>query len=259
MVVSVILGILKVIGITLLCILGLIILLLCIVLFVPIRYKVIAQSDINDVDKMYHLTAKATWLLGLVRGKYEYPSDDGLVVKVGPFTVYGGKEKTNKEKKTKSAGKEKKQKNAKEELTENTSLDEAVENTIIENENLLWEEDFDNKSPENEKRKSLKEKILYTWEKICDKINKIRTKIKTVFSNIKKYAEILQSSEFKEAFALCKNSLIRLFRMIKPRKLKVNGTIGMKSPDQTGYVCAIIGVISPFFKKQIHEIGRAHV
>lgn len=256
MVVSVILGILKVIGITLLCILGLIVLLLCIVLFVPIRYKVIAESDINDTDKMYHLTAKFSWLLCLVRGKYEYPSDDGFVVKVGPFNVYGGKEKPKKEKKSKSIGKDKKQKivKSKEESSDNTSLDEAVENTVIENENFLIEEDYDNQSQKKSKRKSLKEKILYTWKKICDKINGIRTKIKSIFANIKKYVDILQSSEFKEAFALCKSSLVRLFRMIKPRKLKVNGIIGMKSPDQTGYVCAVIGVISPFFKKQIHVI-----
>ena len=53
---------------------------------------------------------------------------------------------------------------------------------------------------------------------------------------------------------MCKGSLIRLFNMITPRKLKVTGKVGMKSPDQTGYVCAVIGVIAPFFKKQIHVV-----
>ena len=73
-------------------------------------------------------------------------------------------------------------------------------------------------------------------------------------ANIKKYIGIIQTVEFKEAFELCKGSLARLFRMIKPRKLKISGKVGMTSPDQTGYVCAAIGVISPFFKKQIHVI-----
>ena len=100
----------------------------------------------------------------------------------------------------------------------------------------------------------MKEKILYTRQKICDKINEIRQKIQYIFKNIKKYIGILQSEEFKESFALCKDSLVRLFCMIKPRKVKIKATAGLGSPDKTGYMCAAIGVISPFFKKQIQVI-----
>ena len=104
MVVSIILSILKIIGIILLCILGLLLLAVLLVLFVPIRYKVTADSNINDIDKEYHVTAKVSWFLCLVRGKYEYPSEEGFVLKVGPFTVYDGKEKQEKEKKSKKKG-----------------------------------------------------------------------------------------------------------------------------------------------------------
>ena len=256
MIVPIILCILKIIGIVLLCILGQILLLLLVVLFVPIRYKVIAESDISDINKDYHLTAKISWLLWLVHGKYEYPSDDGFVLKVGPFTVYGGKEKPEKKKKVKMK-KQTKEENVTGEIAK-TEVDNYFEDEEVFNEE--YEERSskakltDNESQEKTGRKSLKEKILYTWKKICDKIIEIRVKIKSVFANIKKYLNIIQSNEFKEAFALCKNSLVRLFRMIKPRKVKVNGTIGMKSPDQTGYVCGAIGLISTFFKNQIHVL-----
>lgn len=245
--ISIILGILKIIGIILLCILAFILTAVLVVLFVPIRYKIVADSDINDSNKDYHVTAKFSWLLCLVRGRYDFPSEDGLIVKIGPFTVYGAKKK-EKPKRKKKKEKEIVKENA-------SSKNEEAKVQVIE------EKIKDNSSAEKEdiyigsvKRKTFKEKILYTWQKICDKINRIFTKIKYILANIKKYTKILQTGEFKEAFELCKGSLTRLFHMIKPRKLKVSGTVGMTSPDQTGYVCAAIGVIAPFFKKQIQVI-----
>ena len=276
MIVSIILSILKIIGITLLCILGLILLVVLLVLFVPIRYKVSADSKINEQDKEYHIKVKVSWLLWLVRGKYEYPSEDGFVLRVGPFRVYD----TMKEEKPKKKPKERKQKLKKKVKTvednnasnlaeksvaeENVSTKETIETlsnpsqdaeksaekeTDILEEMLEGETEKANHKKAN--RKTLKEKILYTWQKIYDKINKIRQKIKSILKNIKKYLAILQSEEFEEAFALCKDSIVRLFCMIKPRKVKIKGTAGMKSPEQTGYLCGAVGVISPFFKKQI--------
>ena len=249
MMISIILSILKIIGIVLLCILGLVLTAILVVLFVPIRYKIVADSDINDVKKDYHVTVKFSWLLCLVRGRYNYPSEEGMKVKVGPFTVYGAEKKEKIPKK-----KKKKDKETEMSVQENASISNASKEDIVEKE-------IEDNSSEKEdiyigsvKRKTFKEKIIYTWQKFCDKINKIFTKIKYILANIKKYTRIIQTVEFKEAFGLCKGSLSRLFRMIKPRKLKILGEVGMKSPDQTGYICAVIGVISPFFIKQIYII-----
>ena len=173
-------------------------------------------------------------------------------MKVGPFTVYGKKEKPKKEKKKKTVSDKKEEAPVLKETEEESAVSDKKETETIQQEDTKQEVvDI----PEEEtQRKTLKEKILYTRQKIYDKINKIRAKIKYIFANVKKYLNIIQSDEFKAAFSLCKDSLIRLFKMVKPRKVKVDGTVGMKSPDQTGYVCAAIGVISPFFKKQIHVI-----
>lgn len=255
MVVSIILSILKIIGITLLCILGLILLVLIVVLFVPIRYKVTADSNINENVKDYHVRAKVSWLLHLVHGKYEYPGEDGFVLKVGPFTVYGKKKEEKKEKKKNK--KEKTVEVATEEKRENLISDEVPKQKATGGDNILeetLEEVLEDEKEKKQKRRNLKEKILYTRQKICDKMNEIRQKIQYIFKNIKKYIGILQSEEFKESFALCKDSLVRLFCMIKPRKVKIKATAGMGSPDKTGYMCAAIGVISPFFKKQIQVI-----
>ena len=244
MVVSIILSILKIIGIVLLCILGIILLFLLLMLFIPIRYKVMAEGNLNDTVKECQLTAKISWLLFWVYGKYAYPSEEGPIVKVGPFTVYGGKEKPKKEKK--------KNKKKKREKDAATDVETVEEDKPDESKNVETVFDSTETEKEGTGKRTLKEKIIYTRQKIYDKINEIYKKIKYILTNIEKYLDILKSEEFKDVFKLCKTSFVRMFRMVKPRKVKINGTVGMKSPDQTGYICALIGVISPYFKKQIH-------
>lgn len=262
MIVSIILSILKIIGITLLCILGLLLLVVLLVLFVPIRYKVMAESHINQDTTEYHVKAKVTWLLCLVHGKFEYPGEEGFILKIGPFYLSG------KEKKPKKPKKEKRKSNSKridetEEVYSAASEEEGgtdYQDATVSSENKtdktgnvdLLEEMLEEKIQKKKERKSFIEKIHYTRQKICDKISEIKNKIKKIFANIKKYISIIKSDEFKNTLAVCKTSLVRIFRMIKPRKVRITGTVGMKSPDQTGYVCAAVGVISPFYKKQIH-------
>lgn len=262
MIFSIILSILKIIGITLLCILGIVLFIICIVLFVPIRYKVTADANMNEENKEYHLNASVSWLLHLVYGNYNYPQGEGFVLKVGPFTVMGGKKKSKK--KTKQNIKKNTKKTKEEASSENRKALEEIEN-IVNTEKLgeidsfednkddtaILEEMLEEETNQKKQRKSIKEKIRYTWTKICDKIKEIWQKIKGIFKNIKKYVHILKSEEFKSAFSLCKDSIVRLFCMIKPRKVKIKGKIGFKDPEQTGYMCAAVGVISPYFQNQI--------
>lgn len=257
MIVSIILSILKIIGITLLCLLGLVLLLILVVLFVPIRYKVTADADINDENKDYNIKVKISWLLWFVRGKYNFPSEEGFVLKVGPFTVVGGEKKEVKpKKKTKTQDILEDEKTAADTETEsvensdNKSLEDETLSEEVKAEDVHVLEELLEDEMETQP-KTFKEKILYTWNKICDKIKEIWLKIKDIFKNIKKYINILQSDEFKNAFSLCKDSIVRIFRMIKPRKVRIKGTVGMSSPDQTGYICGAVGILSTFYKKQI--------
>lgn len=261
MIVSIILSILKIIGIALLCILGLLLLIVLLVLFVPIRYKVTAEGHINQDMTEYHVKAKVTWLLCLVHGKFEYPGEKGFILKIGPFYLSGKEKKPKKPKKekrkSKSKGADEKEAvylaTGEEGGTDQPDDAGANEKKQDNTEDVvLLEEMLEEKIKKKKERKSFKEKIHYTRQKICDKINEIKDKIKKIFANIKKYISIVKSDEFKNTLALCKTSLVRIFRMIKPRKVRIKGTVGMKSPEQTGYVCAAVGIISPFYKKQIH-------
>lgn len=251
MVVSIILGILKVIGIILLCILGLLLLFFLSVLFVPFRYKIYAGGNVDDADKSCHVMAKISWLIFTICAKYAYPSEDGPIIKLGPFTLYGGKEKPKKEKKVKKKKRKKEddlpdETKQDEDLNSEEALDEAMDDSTDD-----AGDETENDTSEQKERKTLKEKILYTRQKIYDRINGIIKKIKYILANIHKYMDIIKSEEFKNIFQLCKKSIFRMIRMVKPRKLRIKGNIGLSSPDQTGYVCAAVGVISPYYKKQI--------
>ncbi len=100
---AVILTILKIIGIILLCILGLALLLILIVLLSPIRYEIRANvrdggADTSLADRT-EAFAKATYLLHLVRVRAEWPvPEDGLFsVHLASFRLFPRQKKTETE------------------------------------------------------------------------------------------------------------------------------------------------------------------
>ncbi|SHI23054.1 Protein of unknown function [Butyrivibrio fibrisolvens DSM 3071] len=124
---GVFLGILKIIGITILVILLIIIALLLIVLFVPIRYKahaVIDHCNLDDenLDFKEKVSAEAgfTWLLHLVRGGIGYPENKEFWVKVLFFKILPKSEDSKKKKEEKQHKKDRKNSKKK--------LEQALEN-----------------------------------------------------------------------------------------------------------------------------------
>ncbi len=124
---GVFLGILKIIGITILVILLIIIALLLIVLFVPIRYKahaVIDHCDLDDenLDFKEKVSAEAgfTWLLHLVRGGIGYPENKEFWVKILFFNILPKSEDSKKKKEEKQHKKDRKNSKKK--------LEQAIEN-----------------------------------------------------------------------------------------------------------------------------------
>lgn len=131
---GVILGILKIIGITLLVILLIIIALLLIVLFVPIRYKAhgtIEHCDLDDENLDFKEKIKAdagfTWLLHLVRGGIGYPENKEFWLKVLFFKILPKSEDAKRKKEEKQIKKDRKKSHKKlEQAMENASEAEEI-------------------------------------------------------------------------------------------------------------------------------------
>ncbi|MBD5455906.1 MAG: DUF2953 domain-containing protein [Lachnospiraceae bacterium] len=261
---TVLLSILKIIGIILLCILLLILVILLLVLFVPVRYRIDGYRKVND-DVPVRASARITWLFHILNITFRYPEEAFIRVRIFCFTVFStqkstdrkqaGKKKSKKEetesKKTVAEVKvisEKKQEAEKTESVKQEPAKEEIKNTPV---------------PAEEKEENSEEKpallkfirklfailknIKYTIRKICDKI-------KHIIKNIRYYIDIIKSDSFKNAWTVCGGKAILLLKSILPGKLTGNFTIGTGDPASTAQILSIWGILYPLIGNHINIV-----
>lgn len=244
---TVLLLILKILGIVLLVLLGILLALLLIVLFVPVRYQGSGYREEGDPVPV-HVQLKVTWLLHLVRVSFIYPEEAFLKVKVLFFQILPAKEKKKKASNKKEAD-GKKPKTDKKEVGSDVR-DTASDQKISDEGNTAVEDGGDDRRTLLDfvrKLFSAIRNIKYTIRKIYDKINHI-------IHNIRYYIKILQTESFKRAFVLCREQLLRLMKIVLPRKVSGTFTIGMEDPAATGQILSIYGILYPLIGDSITVI-----
>ena len=244
---TVLLLILKILGIVLLVLLGILLALLLIVLFVPVRYQGSGYREEGDPVPV-HVQLKVTWLLHLVRVSFIYPEEAFLKVKVLFFQILPAKEKKKKDSNKKEAD-GKKLKTDKKEVGSDVS-DTASDQKISDEGNAADEDGGDD-------RRTLSDfvrKLFSAIRNIKYTIRKIYDKIKHIIHNIRYYIKILQTESFKRAFALCREQLLRLMKIVLPRKVSGTFTIGMEDPAATGQILSIYGILYPLIGDSITVI-----
>lgn len=244
---TVLLLILKILGIVLLVFLGILLALLLIVLFVPVRYQGSGYREEGDPVPV-HVQLKVTWLLHLVRVSFIYPEEAFLKVKVLFFQILPAKEKKKKASNKKEAD-GKKPKTDKKEVGSDVR-DTASDQKISDEGNTAVEDGGDDRRTLLDfvrKLFSAIRNIKYTIRKIYDKINHI-------IHNIRYYIKILQTESFKRAFVLCREQLLRLMKIVLPRKVSGTFTIGMEDPAATGQILSIYGILYPLIGDSITVI-----
>lgn len=252
---TVLLLILKILGIVLLVLLGILLALLLIVLFVPVRYQGSGYRKEEDPVPV-HVQLKVTWLLHLVRVSFIYPEEAFLKVKILFFQILPAKEKkkkaSNKKKDDRDAKKEadgKRPKTDKKEAGSGVS-DTASDQKISDEGNAADEDGGDD-------RRTLLDfvrKLFFAIRNIKYTIRKIYDKIKHIIHNIRYYIKILQTESFKRAFVLCREQLLRLMKIVLPRKVSGTFTIGMEDPAATGQILSIYGILYPLIGDSITVI-----
>lgn len=244
---TVLLLILKILGIVLLVLLGILLALLLIVFFVPVRYQGSGYREEGDPVPV-HVQLKVTWLLHLVRVSFIYPEEAFLKVKVLFFQILPAKEKKKKASNKKEAD-GKKPKTDKKEVGSDVS-DTTSDQKISDEGNAADEDGGDDRRTLLDfvrKLFSAIRNIKYTIRKIYDKINHI-------IHNIRYYIKILQTESFKRAFMLCREQLLRLMKIVLPRKVSGTFTIGMEDPAATGQILSIYGILYPLIRDSITVI-----
>ncbi len=264
---NVILRILSVLGVILLVLLAVLAVFLLLVLFFPLSYRIRGSRD----EKGVRLSVKAGWLFGLLRLKYEYPESGHLVVKALCFPLYDSMipEKNSSETERKPERKHRKRRGVKKnegsgsstasdelpaagsegkdsEISSGAEDDAVFKEASSVGENLEKDRHSADAASETPEDADAADADLRTDGKIFQKFEKIKytiygiyDKIKKIWKNISYYTALVQEEETKKLFAYILFRFGKIFKHIRPRRIKADILFGAGSPDVTGYIYGI--------------------
>lgn len=257
---SILFTVLKIVGIAFLVILGLVLLILLLVLFVPVRYR--GNGSYYENAFSTKLNFSWFWHIISVWGVFQKEQEQGfhIYLKVFGITIYDNLRKTSKKRKHKKIKSTKtKLEHSSEIQAAETQEDAISDQATVEKEEPLAEEMYSDiedtvlvKSDIPEKKQTILLKIKqffmkfvkffknikFTFNKVCDTMVKIK-------DNIRYYLEVLQLESTKLAFVTCQKQLGYVLRRLSPRNFQVNLHLGFDDPAVMGEVLAIWGMLYP--------------
>lgn len=269
--ISVLLIILKIIGITLLVIIGFILLALLLVLFVPLRYQFS-----GSYEEVFRCKGKVTWLLHFISFRVtveETVIKDLRILGIpASFFIRKKKEPAEDEHSSNESTKTEVKENSISDVKVSSDADNSFfnigEDNAIHNEASVEAFDSSEQSQtdtDNSEKKSIFQKMNQKIHEIMDKIKGIIQKIKDFIEKakdfiinikskkktLKRYMKILKSDTFKAAFTLCKKQIYGILRHIFPGKMLVNVTYGLEDPADTGYILGVYGMLPAFIGERV--------
>ena len=259
---SIILTVLKIIGIVLLCILGLVVMILLLVLFVPIRYRIRAKKD-----ESFRFNAGLSWLIHIVscflsyddklskglkifgiRLKRNDKDDHGLLSNEGSedegsgYVLHGFDEGGDEEDKS-PAGPD----DQKDAAKDASDPDHEPKPKIT-----AYDADDEDINDEGKKRAffdKLKEFCRAFNGFIVnsrDKCFSLKNDIDKVIKDTERYKNLISDERNKNALSHCLYELVGIFAGLRPVRLRGWLHFGFKdNPETTGEILAILGVLYP--------------
>lgn len=255
---EIVLFILKIAGIILVSVLGILITVACSVLFVPVRYRGdFSVSDLEDGGKKeIGVKFRAAWFLRFVRVHITFEEKFRVRVKVLFFTLMD----TAKGKREKPEKKEKRKKKYEAEdggsegkIQSTDKSGETFSSESASPENAEPEEAFSKDDAGEEKRSGSKGKktgeslisnILQTIRNFCDKLRKIKEKAE-------KAEKLWKAEHTVNSRRLFKRLFLYLLKHTKPKSLSGYLRFGFDDPSVTGYAMAVYGVLYPVWNPKL--------
>ncbi len=257
-------------------ILAFILLLLLIILFWPIFYRIEA-----DYHGKFKAKASVSYLFHLIRANFTY--EDGkplLKAKVLFFTVYKNDFSDSGEDEEEEKDNIDLDDDALDALDqqlseESTASDTSEKDTIPEEEEFdelnaeLTDEEieeFMNQDLPKKKRKRKKkgffkelkaniqkiiQKCKEKWYSIKERYQTTKEKVEYFHKRVQYYYRVLHHKSMKPAFEMVKKTLKGLFRHIKPYYLRAKIYYGADDPADTAKAVIAYSAIYPYFRKQI--------
>lgn len=256
---TILLMILKVIGIILLVILGILLFGALLILFVPVRYQ--AQGTYQD---SFRAKGQATWLLHLLSVRFSFEDGFHYSVKIAGIPFLPGREK----KPDADAGQKKAPdaapavKTAEAKAPDETAA-KRQEETGTKEPQAPDGEGGQDAAPTGQEEDSgadagflekLLQKIYAIFRKNREKYEAICAKIKQIKNKLSHYVRILKREETKALLRLIVGQLSGIIRHVLPRKLDVRLRIGTGDPASTGRILALQGMLYPVIRDKVAVI-----
>ena len=254
---TVLLSILKILGIILLCILGLLVLLIMLLLFAPVSYRIRGETRQGQTTLKVH----GAWCLMALRFSFLMEQGKRLaVLKIFGIKAwkYPSDEKSKKksgEKSHKEPEKDLVQKRQKPEEQTAPAIEKKIDVTGLEEQNPpaeVQEEQTEKQYEQKHHKKTYKKKFVSVFGKISktirsivEKIKAIPQKLKNIGSKIKKVNQWIQDEQNRSAVRFVMGDVIGLLKKYGPKHMKADVAYGMEDPAATGQVLAVLSVL-PF-------------
>lgn len=244
---TVVLWILKIIGIILLCLLGLLFVLLTVVLFVPVRYRI--QGEVKEKETQIHI--RASWLCHVISflGDYVDGTFDYILKIFGVHKEFGGSDEE-----TSSEVEEQDDETVETEIS--TKAEEIPQETA---EGVAEAGEAGKPGKSTERISGKKSKKRSFCSKISSKLKKIRETVKKIWDFIvhlpqkfDKIKEVVTDAGNKNALSLTWRELRYLLRHFKFRKIHTDLEFSAGDPALTGKILGGIAVIPAFYRYDMH-------
>lgn len=257
--------ILKILGLSIAGILGLVILIICLILFVPIRYRMYSSYYGEMLFE-----GKISWLLYLISAPVSFKMGKlTYAVKFLFFKLKDSEEESKSKKIKAKKEKVKKEKVKKEKIknektspdyvlegfddnpeTENKKTDN-VEKDSIETDNIETD-NIEADSIETDNKESFFDRLSEFIKKIFDfacnmkqKVSKLFAKLKSVKDNTEYYIDLFGNERKVEVLKKALAIVLGELKKMAPKKLNGQVHFGLEDPGTMGTVLAVLGIIYP--------------
>lgn len=233
-----------VVGWILLGILAFVLLILLLLLFFPVSYRLEAEKTAERLT----VKAKAYWLFGLIRVEFLYPEPGKPQIRAAWFSL----DRTQKEKSRKIKPASSKKASEVPKSGEASLVEKEAAQSGSASEDLQTPSGVrggDSPSGESEEkaddlRSGGKKAGFKAKAGIAERYRKIRTEADF-------YWKLWQKEETRSLVSEIFARLLKIFRNVFPRRIRGRIVFGAASPDITGYVLAVYSIVRVRFPKRL--------
>ena len=255
---AVIITILKITGIVLLSILALVLLIVCLILFVPIRYRIDAAKPSPEDD--ITAAAKVTYLLHIISGGASYDKEFDKYARLFGIKIWPRHKKTDEAVTTGETSQSSEPSYDSATIADNDPTleyhnEEADHKPVNEEDySIDWNTDDESAASleddvdDDEDIFDIIDRIIGT---VSDKYGDITGKYETIRKEIRFWDKMANDTRNRNAVALIKDLVLKLLKKIAPRKVKGLVHFGFDDPATTGKILMYLALIYPVLPRKL--------